>query len=122
MEEPTKEMRSEAAKAGVWHSDKWNRDYPRIQLITVEQAFAGTRVQFPGQDVTLQAAPTQHPEHGIATLPGVAPAPVEAPRKAKRAPRVAPRAAPVEMVPARPLFAAEPVAVHAKPARKPRRK
>ncbi|HEY9158937.1 DNA methyltransferase [Candidatus Binatus sp.] len=67
MYEPSAEMRSEAAKAGLWHSDSWGRDYPRIQLITIEEAFKGKRVDYPGRDVTLQAAPTE--ERVSETLP-----------------------------------------------------
>ncbi|MGH7812992.1 MAG: DNA methyltransferase [Candidatus Binataceae bacterium] len=67
MYDPSAEMRAEAAKAGVWHSDSWGRDYPRIQLITIADAFAGKRVDYPGRDVTLQAAPTE--EKPAETLP-----------------------------------------------------
>jgi site-specific DNA-methyltransferase (adenine-specific) len=35
LEEPTKPMRDEAAKAGAYHSELWNRDYPRIQILSV---------------------------------------------------------------------------------------
>ena len=30
-------MREEAASAGTWHSDVWNRDYPRIQIFTIHE-------------------------------------------------------------------------------------
>lgn len=71
MYEPTAEMRAEAAKAGTWRSETWQRDYNRIQIITVEQAFAGIRVEYPGQDVTLRAAPTD--KKASTTLPLFAP-------------------------------------------------
>jgi site-specific DNA-methyltransferase (adenine-specific) len=35
LEQPTKEMKIEADTAGIFHSDLWNRDYPRIQLLTI---------------------------------------------------------------------------------------
>jgi DNA modification methylase len=35
LEEPTKPMRDEATTAGVFHSDVWNRDYARIQLLSI---------------------------------------------------------------------------------------
>jgi site-specific DNA-methyltransferase (adenine-specific) len=62
MHEPTAEMRAEAAKAGQWTSPTWGRAYQRLQLITVEEAFAGKRVEYPGQDVTLQTPPTDQPK------------------------------------------------------------
>jgi site-specific DNA-methyltransferase (adenine-specific) len=37
LEEPTKEMRLEASTAGVYHSDLWNRDYPKIQLLSIRE-------------------------------------------------------------------------------------
>ena len=73
MYEPSAEMRSEAAKAGLWHSDSWGRDYPRIQLITIEEAFKGKRVDYPGRDVTLQAAPTEEKVSETLPLKGLKP-------------------------------------------------
>jgi site-specific DNA-methyltransferase (adenine-specific) len=35
LEEPTDAMRREAAVAGVFHSPLWNRDYPRLQLLSI---------------------------------------------------------------------------------------
>ncbi len=74
MYEPTSEMRSEAAKAGFWHSDSWGRDYPRVQLLTIEEVFGGKRVEYPGRDVTLQAAPAEAAMRENLPLPGVKPA------------------------------------------------
>jgi len=44
---PTQEMRTEAATAGFWHSDDWKRDYPRIQILTIEEVFSGKRPDVP---------------------------------------------------------------------------
>lgn len=35
LEEPTKPMKEEAAKAGTYRSGLWNRDYARIQFLSV---------------------------------------------------------------------------------------
>jgi site-specific DNA-methyltransferase (adenine-specific) len=43
LEEPTKEMRLEATTSGVYHSDLWNRDFPRIQLISVRELLEENR-------------------------------------------------------------------------------
>jgi site-specific DNA-methyltransferase (adenine-specific) len=37
LEEPSKEMRLEADTAGIYRSDLWNRDYPRIQLLSIKE-------------------------------------------------------------------------------------
>jgi SAM-dependent methyltransferase len=35
LEEPTRDMRTEAASGGFFHSDLWDRDFPKIQVRTV---------------------------------------------------------------------------------------
>lgn len=48
LEEPTKEMRLEANTAGVFHSDVWNSDYPRIQILTIRELLEqGKKPQLP---------------------------------------------------------------------------
>ena len=47
LESPTREMETEAVSAGFYHSSVWQRDYPRIQILTVEQLLAGAKVQMP---------------------------------------------------------------------------
>jgi len=37
LEKPTKPMSEEAVAAGHYHSDHWGKDYPRIQILTVEE-------------------------------------------------------------------------------------
>jgi site-specific DNA-methyltransferase (adenine-specific) len=37
LEDPSKPMRDEAAQAGSWHSDLYDKDYPRIQIITAKE-------------------------------------------------------------------------------------
>jgi site-specific DNA-methyltransferase (adenine-specific) len=83
MHEPTAEMRAAAVKAGMYHSKSWGRDYPRIQIITVEEAFAGKRVDYPGMDVTMPEAPTDRIEKGSLTLPGVNAGVIKKPGKSK---------------------------------------
>jgi hypothetical protein len=74
MYEPTKEMRVEAERAGPWRSRTFNaeREYPRIQLLTIAEAFAGKRVEFPGENRTLRSSPPAAPPKGVnLTLPGI---------------------------------------------------
>lgn len=35
LEDPTKEMLLEASTAGLYHSELWNRDYPRLQVLSI---------------------------------------------------------------------------------------
>ncbi len=36
LEEPSRPMRQEAAEAGFWHSEVWNRNYPKIQILSIK--------------------------------------------------------------------------------------
>ncbi len=47
LEEPTKEMLKEALSAGLYHSPNWNRDYPRLQILTIDALLAGAAVNMP---------------------------------------------------------------------------
>jgi site-specific DNA-methyltransferase (adenine-specific) len=46
LEPPTRPMRSEAASTGSYQSP-WGREYPRIQILTIEDLFDGRGVAFP---------------------------------------------------------------------------
>ena len=47
LEAPSREMVSEAASAGFYHSDLWQKDYPRVQILTVEELLNGAEVKIP---------------------------------------------------------------------------
>ena len=47
LEEATKPMRAEAAQAGFYHSDTWNRDYPRVQILTIAELLDGKQIDMP---------------------------------------------------------------------------
>ena len=47
LEEPSREMVTEACSAGFYHSDLWQKDYPLIQILTIEDIFAGKGIQMP---------------------------------------------------------------------------
>ena len=66
LREPTRAMRTEAVSAGSYHSDFWNRDYPRIQLITASELLAGKRVEMPPQVSPFSQA-AREAEHGEQT-------------------------------------------------------
>jgi hypothetical protein len=47
LEPPTSAMAQEAVTAGFYHSPGWNQDYPRMQILTVEDLLQGKSVQMP---------------------------------------------------------------------------
>ncbi len=56
---PTKEMLTEAASSGFYDSDFWNRKFPRLQIITVEEMLAGKRPDIPWGHTPFAKAPTE---------------------------------------------------------------
>lgn len=59
LQEPTRDMRKEAASAGFYHSTYTNRNHPRVQLLTIKELLEGKGIDYPGQasNVTLKRAP-----------------------------------------------------------------
>ena len=56
LEEPTRDMRTEAVSAGFYHSDLWQTDYPKIQIRTVGELLEGRAFEIPRHPQTYQAA------------------------------------------------------------------
>jgi len=56
LEPPTRDMITEAVKAGFYHSSGWNKDFPRIQLLTIEELLHNTEVKMPPQFGTFKQA------------------------------------------------------------------
>jgi DNA modification methylase len=56
LEEPTREMRTEAASGGFFHSDLWNRDFPKIQIRTVGELLTGQPFDLPPRPAMYQPA------------------------------------------------------------------
>lgn len=69
LEEPTREMQTEAVTAGYYHSPGWNQDYPRIQILTVKDLLSGTaRVEMPPAEFTFKQAQRvreENPQKGL---------------------------------------------------------
>jgi site-specific DNA-methyltransferase (adenine-specific) len=66
LEEPSGPMKKEAVSAGYYRSQGWGRDYPRMQILTVEQLLRGAQVEMPPQHGTFreaQRAWAQEPDH-----------------------------------------------------------
>ena len=47
LEAPSRDMTSAAAGAGFYHSDLWQKDYPRVQILTVEELLNGAEAKIP---------------------------------------------------------------------------
>jgi site-specific DNA-methyltransferase (adenine-specific) len=47
LEPPTDEMKREAAAAGFYRSPGWQQDYPRLQILTIEELLEGARIKMP---------------------------------------------------------------------------
>jgi site-specific DNA-methyltransferase (adenine-specific) len=47
LEPATRDMDTEAVSAGFYHSEIWDKDYPRIQILSIEALLAGAEVQLP---------------------------------------------------------------------------
>ena len=56
LEEPTREMRTEAVSAGFYRSDIWQRDYPKLQLRTIAELLANNPFEVPQHASMYQAA------------------------------------------------------------------
>ena len=47
LEEPSKDMTTEAVSSGYYHSQLWDADYPRIQILTIEDLLNGKVIDMP---------------------------------------------------------------------------
>ena len=66
LEEPTAPMQTEAVTAGHYHSEIWQRDYPKIQIRTVSQLLSGHHFDLPHQLPSYEPAQRhqEQPEQG----------------------------------------------------------
>jgi site-specific DNA-methyltransferase (adenine-specific) len=67
LEPPTVPMQTEAIGAGFYHSPGWDKDYPKIQILTIEELLHGKIVDMPPQtqtSVTFTKAPKVSKKEG----------------------------------------------------------
>ena len=64
LEDPTRDMLAEAASAGFYHSEVWQRDYPRVQIRTVEDLLRGVEFEVPRHPSMYQAARRERATEG----------------------------------------------------------
>jgi site-specific DNA-methyltransferase (adenine-specific) len=62
LEPPSKNMEIEQMEIGYYHSETFHRDYPKLQIFTIEQLLTGAKVKFPGTNTTLKRAQPEQPE------------------------------------------------------------
>jgi hypothetical protein len=66
LEEPSRDMRTEAVSAGYYHSPGWGQDYPRIQILTVEELLHGADIRDAATIRALQRGSTGTSKRGRA--------------------------------------------------------
>ena len=64
LEEPTRDMRTEAASGGFYHSDLWQQDYAKIQIRTIANLLADQGFDLPPRPPMYQAAPRVRASEG----------------------------------------------------------
>jgi len=64
LEPPSRNMVLEALELGRYKSVVFKREYPKIQILTLEDLLNGAKVQFPGTDTTLKQAQREEPNLG----------------------------------------------------------
>jgi site-specific DNA-methyltransferase (adenine-specific) len=56
LEKPTKDMQTEAISSGYYHSKGWAKDYPRLQIVTIEELLNGKEINMPPASITFKQA------------------------------------------------------------------
>jgi site-specific DNA-methyltransferase (adenine-specific) len=56
LEKPSRDMITEAASAGLYHSPGWNKDYPKLQIFTIADLLEGADVKMPPAAITFKKA------------------------------------------------------------------
>ncbi len=69
LDPPTRDMTTAASTAGFYRSEFWQKSYPRLQILTIEQILAGAQVLMPPETGTfLQAQKISRKEGNQAEL------------------------------------------------------
>ena len=72
LEQPTRDMRTEAASGGFFHSELWDRDFPKIQIRTVSEMLEGQGFELPPRPSAYQPAQrVRRPQGQQAQLEGL---------------------------------------------------
>jgi len=68
LEPATTEMQKEASVTGFYHSETWGKDYPKIQILTIEELLHGKKVEMPPQKEPFKKATPVKMENENLTL------------------------------------------------------
>lgn len=61
LEESSRDMRTEAVSAGYYTSSGWGQDYPRLQILTIEELLSGAQIKMPPQQRSFKEAQRARP-------------------------------------------------------------
>jgi site-specific DNA-methyltransferase (adenine-specific) len=64
LEEPSRDMTTEAASAGFYTSPGWGQNYPKMQILTIAELLRGAEVKMPPPHGTFRAAPRAKSDPG----------------------------------------------------------
>ena len=64
LEAPTRDMLTEAAAGGFYHSDLWQRDFPKLQIRTIADLLTGRSFDLPPRQPAYQPAERARPPQG----------------------------------------------------------
>ena len=56
LEKPSRDMTTEAVGKGFYHSEGWNKDYPKLQILTIEDLLTGKQPDMPPSSITFKQA------------------------------------------------------------------
>jgi len=68
MQDPTQPMRAEAAGAGFYHSPGWNKNYPKLQILTIADLLQGQGIDMPPLrqvSITFKKAPKAKDDQAV---------------------------------------------------------
>jgi hypothetical protein len=71
LDPPTRDMITAASTAGFYKSEFWQKSYPRLQILTIEQILAGAVVQMPPETGTFLAAQKVRKKEGSQNQLGI---------------------------------------------------
>ena len=57
-------MQGEASSAGFYSSKLWQKDYPKLQIMTIEELIAGSSVEMPPVHLSIKQAERVQEEQG----------------------------------------------------------
>lgn len=68
LEEPSRDMMTEAVSQGYYRSPGWQQNYPKIQILTISALLSGQTVQMPGAFGTFKQAGRERLPPGVAQM------------------------------------------------------